>query len=264
MKNSTAGWTALPAAAIVWGLSFCTALLSAAQEPPAAGAEAVQQELRLAREAAEKRVVALQASLDKANRDLEQLRSRYAELYLRSQERLQQWEALELQAAHLLVDRQALAGGDPAAPALHALEDVRQAQVQLVGQVRAFQTYLSSVLDVLEPSETMRREITQRGSELAAAAERALKPLSTVAGRGRRDLVARTCRVLAVHDDLQMVVLDGGMDAGVGRGSQWTALKDGVVKARLQVIEVRTDLSAAMVTAGDFRALGVGAEVTAD
>jgi len=224
----------------------------------------VQQELRLAREAAEKRCAELDAALAKAQKELEQLRSRYAELYLQSQERIRQMEALELQAAHLLVDRQALAGGDPAAAALHALEDVRQAQVELVSQVRAFQAYLASALDVLQPSDAMRREITTRGAELVAAAERAFKPLSTVAGRGRRDLVARSCRVLAVNDDLQMVVLDSGQDAGIRRGTQWTAVKDGVVKARLLVIEVRTDISAAVMTEGHLGDIGPATVVTAD
>jgi chromosome segregation ATPase len=220
--------------------------------------------LRQARAAAERRCTELDAALAKAQKELEQLRSRYADLYLQSQERNRQLEALELQAAHLLVDRQALAGGDPAADALHALEDVRQAQVSLVNQVRAFQTYLSSALDVLAPSETMRREITTRCAELVASAERAFKPLSTVAGRGRRDLVARSCRVLTVNDDLQVVVLDSGQDAGIRRGTQWKVVKDGTVKARLLIIEVRADISAAVLTEGRLSDLGPGTAVTAD
>lgn len=258
VKKKVGNWTWRLAFAILWSSCFCERL------PAADGPDPVQQELRLAREAAEKRSSELDAALSKARKELQQLRSRYAELYLQSQERIRQMEALELQAAHLLVDRQGLAGGDPAAAALHALEDVRQAQVQLIGQIRAFQTYLGSALEVLEPSDVMRREITARCAELVASAERAFKPLSTVAGRGRRDLVARSCRVLAVNDDLQMVVLDSGQDAGVRRGSQWTAVKDGIVKARLLVIEVRTDISAAVLTEGHLGDIGPGTEVTAD
>jgi len=246
-------------------LCFCTRLLSAADGAAEAMAEPVQlQELRLAREAADKRCAELETALVKAQKELTELRSRYADLYLQSQERSRQMEALELQAAHLLVDRQALAAGDPAADALHALEDVRQAQVELVSQVRAFQGYLGSALDVLEPSDAMRREITTRCAELVASAERAFKPLSTVAGRGSRDLVARSCRVLAVNDDLQVVVFDSGQDAGIRRGTQWNVVKDGTVKARLRVIEVRADISAAVVTDGRLGDLGPGTVVTAD
>lgn len=264
-KKTASGWTWVTVSAILWTSCFCAPLSTAAESATSAVAEPVQvQELRLARAAAEKRCVELEQAGAKAQQELEQLRSRYAELYLRSQERNRQLEALELQAAHLLVDRQALAGGDPAAAALHALDDVRQAQVELLNLVRAFQVYLGSALDVLEPSDTMRREITTRVAELVTGAERAFKPLPTVAGRGSRDLVARTCRVLAVNDDLQVVVFDSGEDAGVRRGTHWNVVKDGTVKARLLVIEVRANLSAAVVTAGHLGDSGPGTVVTAD
>jgi hypothetical protein len=264
-KKTLNGWTPPIVSAILWTSCFCVHSPTAAEQAAPATAEPLQvQELRLAREAAEKRSTELEVALAKARQELEQLRSRYAELYLRSQERNRQIEALELQAAHLLVDRQALAGGDPAAPALHALDDVRQAQVELVSLVRAFQVYLSSALDVLEPSDAMRREITTRAAELVAGAERAFKPLSTVAGRGSRDLVVRSCRVLAVNDDLQVVVLDSGQDAGIRRGTHWNVVKDGTVKAQLLIIEVRADISAAVVTSGRLGDSGPGTVVTAD
>jgi hypothetical protein len=264
-KKTLRGWTWRIASAILWTSCFCGLPSTAAEPATTAAAELVQmQELRLAREAADRRCAEQEVALAKARQELEQLRSRYAELYLRSQERNRQMEALELQAAHLLVDRQALAGGDPAAVALHALDNVRQAQVELVGLVRAFQVYLSSALEVLEPSDVMRREITTRVAELVAGAERAFKPLSTVAGRGSRDLVARSCRVLAVNDDLQVVVFDSGQDAGIRRGTCWNVVKDGIVKAQLLVIEVRADISAAVVTAGRLGDSGPGTVVTAD
>ena len=264
-KKTLGGWTWLIVSAILWTSCFCVRPSTAAEPAAATTVEPVQvQELRLARETAERRCAEQELALAKARQELEQLRSRYAELYLHSQERNRQMEALELQAAHLLVDRQALAGGDPAAAALHALDDVRQAQVELVNLVRAFQVYLNSVLDVLEPSDAMRREITTRAAELVAGAERAFKPLSTVAGRGSRDLVVRSCRVLAVNDDLQVVVLDSGQDAGIRRGTHWKVLKDGTVKAQLLVIEVRADISAAVVTTGRLGDSGPGTVVTAD
>ena len=264
-KKTTNGWTRLAVPAILCASCFCACPSTTAEQAAPAVAEPVQvQELRLAREAAEKRCAEQELALAKARQELEQLRSRYAELYLRSQERNRQMEALELQAAHLLVDRQALAGGDLAAAALHALDDVRQAQVELVNLVRAFQVYVGSVLDVLEPSEALRREITTRAAELVASAERAFKPLSTVARQGSRGLVARSCRVLAVNDDLQVVVFDSGEDAGIRRGTHWKVVKDGTVKAQLLVIEVRADISAAVVTTGRLGDSGPGAVVTAD
>ncbi len=264
-ENASARWTGLAVAAILWTSCFCARPSAAADGPAEVSAEAVQlQELRLARAAAERRCAELDAALAVAQRELAELRSRYADLYLQSQERNRQLEAFELQAAHLLVDRQGLAEGDPAADALHALADVRQAQVELVQQIRAFQGYLNSALDVLEPSDAMRREITARCAELVASAERAFQPLSTVAGRGRRDLVARSCRVLAVNDALQVVVFDSGQGAGIRRGTRWKAVRDGTVKAHLLVVEVRADISAAVVTEGRLSDLGPGTVVTAE
>ena len=264
-KKTLSGWTRATVPAILLTSCFCAWPSTAADQALAAAVEPVQvQELRLAREAAEKRCAEQDVALAKARQEIEQLRGRYAELYLRSQERNRQSEALELQAAHLLVDRQVLAGGDPASAALHALDDVRQAQVELVNLVRAFQVYLRSALDVLESSDVMRREITARVAELVVGAERAFKPLSTVAGRGSRDLVARSCRVLAVNDDLQVVVFDSGQDAGIRRGTHWNVVKDGTVQAQFLVIEVRADISAAVVTTGRLGDSGPGTVVTAD
>jgi hypothetical protein len=67
-----------------------------------------------------------------------------------------------------------------------------------------------------------------------------------------------------VNDDLHVVVLDSGQDAGIRRGTRWNVVKDGTVKAQLLVIEVRADLSAAVVTSGRLGDSGPGTVVTAD
>ncbi|MBN2451987.1 MAG: hypothetical protein JXR77_16490 [Lentisphaeria bacterium] len=183
---------------------------------------------------------------------------------MRSQECSRRLEALQLQAGHLLVDRQALAAGDTAAEAYRALEEVRETQAELADRARSFQTYLVSALDILEPSDAMRREITTRCAGLVELAERVVQPLSRVAGRGRRDLETHSCRVLAVNDDLQVVVLDSGYAVGVRRGTQWQIVRDDAVVARLRVIEVRADISAAVVVDGRLRNIGIGSVVTRD
>ena len=112
--------------------------------------------------------------------------------------------------------------------------------------------------------EALRREITTRCAELVDSAERTLKPMSRVAGRGRRDLGSRNCRVLALNDDLQIVVLDSGYAAGIRRGTQWRVVRDDAVVARLRVIEVRPDISAAVITDGRLQDIGPGTVVTRD
>lgn len=264
-KNSPFEWTFPIPFVMVWALCFCMVRPVAAED--AGKGEDVQlqiQELRLAREAAEKRAVELEAALAKARRDLRQLRSRYADVYLQSQERNRRLETLELQAAHLLVDRQALAKGDTASEALRTLEDVLQAHAALTTRIQAFQTYLNSVLAVLEPSDALRREITARYEALKRAAEQTVKPLSRVAGRGKRNLEAGTCRVLAVNDDLQVVVLDAGYADGVRQGSRWQITREDQVVARLRVIELRANMSAALLSDGRLENIGLGSVVTPD
>ena len=264
-KTSLSEWTFSTLLAMVCASCFCMCPLFAA-DPHAEGNDdqLLTQELQLAREAADKRSAELDAAVAKARNELQQLRSRYAELYLQSQERNRRLEELELQAAHLLVDRQALATGDTAVEALRALEEVRQAQIDHAALVRGFQGYLSSVLDVMQPSDALRREITTRCDELTNSAQHTLKPLSRVAGRGRRDLEARSCRVLTVNDDLQVVVLDSGYASGVRRGSRWHVARDETDVAQLRVIEVRADLSAAVITDGRLDDIGPGSVVAPD
>ena len=180
-KKPSPGWTCRTPAAMVCVLCLYIHSPLPAQDVPKAGAPAVElDELRLARQAAEARVVELEAALTAARSELEKLRGRYAELYLQNRESGRRLEQLELQAAHLVLDRQELGAGEAEAEALRALESMREAQVALVAEAQALQVYLASVLDVLGPSEVMRQEISARCAQLVGAAQRTLKPLSTV------------------------------------------------------------------------------------
>ena len=81
-----------------------------------------------------------------------------------------------------------------------------------------------------------------------------------VARRGREDSDRLTGRILAVNDELQIVVLDRGFNDGVRQGMTWRIVSGEEVLARVKVIEVRAALSAAVVTDGKFKAVGPGAE----
>ena len=219
------------------------------------------QEAVVARKAAEARAADLETALASVRQELQALRARYADLYLESQEAVRLLRQLDLNAAHLLLENQDLASGRLESELLSAMADYRKSQAEFVVAVREFQQYLGSVLDVLQPSDALRREVTTRCTALADAAERSLKPLSIVAGRGKRDFERRSCRVLAVDDDLQIVVLDSGFAAGIRRGTNWKYVKNDEVIAQLRVIEVRPEISAAVVTQGRFSAVGPGGTV---
>jgi len=215
-------------------------------------------EAQVARRVAEERRAEISATLLRSEVELEQLRERYAELYLESRRQRQDLEGLELRAAGLLADRQDIASGRALSRALNALVVLRDSKLRLADQLREFGVYLNSVLDVLQPSEALRQEVTERYTKLVSDVARSAKPLPIVAGRGGEEPEQRTCRVLAIEDELQVVVLDRGSDGGVRHGMFWTLVRDKRAVASLRVIDVRESISAAIVVSGSFKSVGPG------
>jgi len=99
-----------------------------------------------------------------------------------------------------------------------------EAESDLCRQVRDFGDYLTTVLEVLEPSEAIRRGVTERYSALLKSCDRLEQWPSLVAGRGGTGADRRKCRVLAVNDDLHVIVLDAGSGDGVREGAVHTSL----------------------------------------
>ena len=256
------GWQTLCWLAIleILRLSPSTCLSAEAVSPQAPLEQKVEvQEAQMARRAAEQKCAELAAALSTTEQEIEGLRRRYADLYLESRRQQQELEYLDLRMAGLLADREDIASGRALSRALSALQDVQGEQHALADKVREFGAYLSSVLDILQPSEVLRREVTERYGALAKAVERSVQPLPSVAGRGDGVPKRQECRVLAVSDDLQVVVLDRGFKDGVREGTRWHVVNGSEVLAKLRVIEVRASVSAALVVEGRFKAIGVGA-----
>ena len=141
-------------------------------------------EAREARESAEKRILDLELELGKAKKELEKIRSRYADFYLESHAVVERMRQLELQASHLIRRKEDLDGDALAAQALEALNLAGRRQLEVEDAVQRFEQYLTSVLDVLQPSDALRRELSERTRALQRAVENSLKPLSIVARRG--------------------------------------------------------------------------------
>jgi len=219
------------------------------------------QEAREARQAAERRALELNAALEQAQAALERLQGRYAALYLASLEQQRDLEYYELRIAGLLTDGQAIETGTALRQTLADIDELLANQHRLRQELEAFGRYLQSVLDILEPSEVLRRQITERFAALTETMAATAGEPPSVAGRGGEAQARQEARVLSVNDELQIVVLDRGLDHGVKPGSRWLALNDGKLAGRLQVIEARSTVSAAVMTEGRLRDLGPGAEV---
>ena len=139
------------------------------------------------------------------------------------------------------------------------VEVQRKIQQELGSKVSQLESCLNSMLEILQPSRVLCRNVDERLVALKDAVRRSGQSLSSVAGQDGDELKRGKCRVLAVNDDLQVVILDGGSRNGLRPGFHWCLIRDGKVLARLRVIEVRVAMSAAVVVQGSFTAIGPGA-----
>jgi len=258
-KTGFPDWTGPCLAAIV-SVLFCVFLVSADEgASPAAEMSASLEEARVARAVAEQRCVELGAELKRAGGELETMRRRYAQLSVQSRLQAAEFEDLQLRVAGLLVEGRE----DPAAvalpQALESLDRMVKGNAELYAGVREFGRYLAAVLDVLQPSAVVRREISERYARLETAVDRLERLPSLVAGRGGTvDRVRRECRVLAVNDDLQVVILDAGTDGGVRLGMVWHVVAEDAPVAEFRVVAVRPTLCAAMPVKGGLRRVAAG------
>ena len=127
-----------------------------------------------------------------------------------------------------------------------------------------FGVYLASVLDVLQPSDALRREIGEHWKTVETAVQQALTPLSRVAGQGSGNAATQGCRVLAANDDLDLVVLDRGFSDGIRPGTRWKVFRDAERIAVLRIIETRSRIAAAILEDGKFDDLTPGLTVRPD
>lgn len=218
-------------------------------------------EAEIARQAAEQRCVELAAALQRAERDLETVRRENADLRVLSRRQQEDLTALQVRVAGMLTGSNEVESGRALAGALACLEDMGAVQARLRAEVQGFGEYVITALDVLQPSEALRREVMDRFRALVRSCERPGSLPSIVAGRGGKPEGQRESRVLAVNDDLQVVVFDSGSGQGVRAGSTWTVWSDGRRIARVQVVDVRPTLSAAVPIEGRLGSIAPGASV---
>ncbi len=260
MKIFQTLWTTQVCLVIVCVLSFGRGV-SARQGDEAVGElQARLAEALVACNVAEQRCAELRATLTLTRNDLEALQGKYASLLSRAREREVELEALRIGVAGLLSESSAATEVQSLAMAMLALRETQTANAALYGYVREFADYLRGVVDALDPSAAVRREISLRIERLEARAEMAERSPSIVAGRGGSyDRSRRECRVLAVNDDLQMVILDAGLVDGVRLGMLWqTADSEGRLPVAVRVVEVRASLCAAVPVAGKLGDLAPG------
>ena len=263
-KTAARDWTRRLCAVIVCALCLWFRVCAAEVESSPADLKASLEEARVARTVAEQRCVELNAELQRTAGELETMRQRYAALSVQSQLQAAEFEDLRLRVVGLLVEGRE----DPAAAALPQaldnLDRMLKGNADLYAGVREFGKYLSAVLDVLQASPVVRREISERFGRLETAVDRQERLPSLVAGRGGVEgRMRRECRVLAVNDDIQAIVLDAGADGGVRLGMTWHVMADDAPVAEFRVISVRPTVCAAMPVKGGMRRIAAGMQARA-
>ncbi len=256
-KRAGSGWQCHCLACIVCALCYA-ATMSAEENTSLEAVPVVSQGTIDGTGSAEQRSAELSAALARSERDLENLRCRYADLYLESREQQQQLQDLNFQAAALLEGHGNRAPSQDMARVMARMSAQEAGCRSLCSSVREFVRYLDVVLEVLQPSDAVRHEVQSRVRVLENQCDRLSQKSPIVARRGDRGVPRRECRILAVSEELQILVLDGGFADGVAPGTVWRVLSDGTVVAKLKIVEVRPNLSAAMLVQGPFRTLAPG------
>ncbi len=262
-KKLIFGWTSAVPLTILCALCFGWLTLSAADEAPRTSElQARLDEARLARDAARLEVTQLRSELGVVRGQLDSVRRQYADLLQKARSQADALTELRVEITQLLIDAGGAGDGEYVVQVLDALDQMRRQHAGLYQGVRQFGEYLEAVLEVIQPSEVLRREINGRFQRLVREIDRLERMPSLVAGRGGNETrVRRQCRVLAVNDDLQVVVLNAGRNDGVYPGSVWFLARDSVIVGRLSVIESRPAVSAAMPIEGDLHGFVPGAVV---
>lgn len=124
----------------------------------------------------------------------------------------------------------------------------------LVGRVLKFCKYFEREIEKLPVSYEEKLKLRVRLDEVRNSAEEfgilLKKPGDTI----KKD----TCEVLEINNELEVVVLGAGFLDGSRIGMQWTIQK--ADKAVVMIVAVTPYASAAIVTNGDIRKIGLGME----
>lgn len=240
-------WQILFLVAMLWALCFAIQGFAAEQDARTQELRAELAEKQIALQAARQKIKNLQLALEQSRQQHLKCRRDQAKAVTRCREQIAELTELRMKVAHVLATP-AINGGTgesiKRAEALVAsLDNVQMVRTRL----KELKSFLSVVLDALDPTTVMRREINDRLDRLEIAVGRLQRLPPEVAGRGGLDdRVKHKARILTVNDELGIVVIDAGSVHEVRPGSTWRVVDDGEVLANLKVVVLHDALSAAV------------------
>lgn len=220
-------------------------------------------ELRMAREALERDKLQLANELAETKKELDWVRSLYADKLLEQSQRQDKLLAQELAAENLLQGGENSETEKKFSEAMQVMALVRRRILAVESEFSLFERSMAAALDGLQPSEAMRHEVEQRVMSLRRVIESSLNPLSLVAGRGNGDAEQPGCVILSLDAETQSVYLNRGFQHGLRSGMIFVYAPAGKTLAELRLVECQPDTSAGILSSGNWSTLMPGAELKA-
>lgn len=189
-----------------------------------------------------------------SRQEFQALRRELEAVLLRAEAQQEEYSRLQLSAVALVAGAEAPDRRPSEADLLVALEETATAGRTVTDEVLAVCRMLEAALDEETIPAAERARIRARLAGLRVASERFN---DRVRVPERADKAWDSCRIVAVDDRLQVVVLAAGSVQGIGCGLGLRA-GDEEDSVRLRVIAVRPHVSAALVVEGDLGRLAPG------
>jgi hypothetical protein len=256
-KNAENGWQWALLVTSVCALSFWTHAWAADGDVRDEALFVRLREAEMARQEAEEQALALNARLLQAEKQLSELRAALAEQTVVLQQLRDERVTLRLHAAQLLLADGGGGTAEELAQLLSSLRDLQQSHRRAYQGLGEFQSYLESMLDVLDPKAEAahRRILDEKLVPVFRELERAERFFYAVEPAVKDTAAAgpRSAAVVKVDDELQVVILDRGRQHGIRPGMVWMIRTPTKREITVRTIETRRQLSAALVIKGDLR-----------
>lgn len=192
-------------------------------------------------------------------KELLELRKRYADILLASDELSGKLVATDLAAAQLLrkendVDLEKSEG----ARMLEILGYCRGRLQEMGDEMEKHRETVLAALEASQASSAIRQQTEKSLDGVEQRLELCLKPMELATDKTLAT-TAGSCAILKLDAPTQVVILDQGTLHGLKLGDEFTFQRDNEIAATIKIIAVRPAFAAAILTGGEFNALVYGA-----
>lgn len=215
-------------------------------------AKKVQKKQESELEAAEKKIASLEAELKAVKEELSVIRQELTHLLNESEVREEAYARIQMSIAASLAEGNKKSYDKKSAELLKALKDISENGEKLITSSAEFCDFIDVILDKKEITDVEKVRAKFRMDKLRSDAE-LFHAWIKAPVKGK---LFKACRILAVNDKLQVVVLGAGSVYGMRNGLLLRAGKNKDI--RIKVIAVRPFISGAMVIEGKIEKLAPG------